>query len=156
MKSIEALLAGHPFFGDMHAADLATLSGCAWNEHLVAGQPVFREGGAADHFYIVRSGRIALLTHAGNRGWLTLETLHDGDVLGWSWLIPPYRWQFDARAVADTRVTAFDGACLRGKCEADTRLGYDLVKRFAAELARRTRSARLQLLDVYGDQRERA
>jgi CRP-like cAMP-binding protein len=156
MKSIEALLAAHPFFSDMKAGDLATLAGCAWNEHFEAGLPIAREGRPADRFYIVRSGRVALLVHAGNRGWLTVETLHDGDVLGWSWLIPPYRWQFDARAVADTRVTAFDGACLRGKCEADTRLGYDLMRRFAAELARRSRAARLQLLDVYGDWRDRA
>lgn len=156
MKKIEALLGAHPFFRDMAAQDLAALANCAWNEHFDAGQTIFREGGAADRFYILRSGRVALLLHGGNRGWLTLETLQEGDVIGWSWLIPPYRWQFDARASTAARVTAFDGACLRERCEADTRLGYDLLKRFAAQLALRSRAARLQLLDLYGGQRERA
>jgi CRP-like cAMP-binding protein len=156
MKSIETLLQEHPFFAEMEAADIATLAGCARNEQFEAGQTVFREGGEANRFYLIRHGRVALLTHGGNRGWLTVETLHEGDVLGWSWLIPPYRWQFDARATSRTRVTAFDGTCLRATCEADNRLGFDLVKRFAGELTRRTAAARLQLLDIYGGGRERA
>ncbi|MHA7817620.1 MAG: cyclic nucleotide-binding domain-containing protein [Pseudohaliea sp.] len=155
MKDLQALLRDHPFFAGMTDADLATLAGCAWNEQFEPGQHVFREGGEANRFYLIRHGRVALLTHGGNRGWLTLETLQDGDVLGWSWLIPPYRWQFDARARTTTRVTAFDGSCLRATCERDSRLGYDLVKRFAGELARRSAAARLQLLDVYGGDRDR-
>ena len=156
MKAVETLLGEHPFFAGMRPAHLATLARCAWNEHIGAGELIVSEGDAADRFYIVRDGRVALQMHAGNRGWLTLETLHAGDVLGWSWLIPPYRWQFGARASTATRVTAFDGACLRGKCERDPRLGYDLLRRFAGELARRSTAARLQLLDLYGDARERA
>lgn len=156
MKPIGALLREHPFFEDMEEAALATLAGCAWNERFESGQTLFREGGAADRFYLIRHGRVALLTHGGSRGWLTVATLGDGDVLGWSWLIPPYRWEFDARASTATRVTTFDGACLRNTCERDPRLGYALVKRFAGELARRSAAARLQLLDIYGDGRERA
>jgi CRP/FNR family transcriptional regulator, cyclic AMP receptor protein len=156
MKGIQALLHDHPFFEGMAEADLAALAGCAWNEQFESGRTIAREGDAAERFYLVRHGRIALLTHGGSRGWLTVETLQDGDILGWSWLIPPYRWQFDARASAATRVTAFDGTCLRDRCERDTRLGYELVRRFAGELARRSAAARLQLLDVYGGDRGRA
>ena len=82
-----------------------------------------------------------------------IETLGPGEVVGWSWLFEPYRWQFDGRAVAPTRVVAFDGACLRGKCEADHELGYELMRRFVASVIERLQATRLQLLDVYGHAR---
>ena len=87
-----------------------------------------REGEPADAFYVIREGAVALETDVPGRGAVTLETLHDGDLLGWSWLVPPYRTAFDARALGTTHAIAFDGACLRGKCEADPALGYDLLK----------------------------
>ncbi len=77
-------------------------------------------------------------------------TLEDGDILGWSWLFPPYVWQYDAVAVERTRAVQFDGACLRGKCEENTALGYDLMKRFAEVFAKRLEATRMQILDVYG------
>ena len=81
---------------------------------------------------------------------MTIETLEAGEVLGWSWLFPPYRWHFDARALSLVRATIFDGACLRGKCEEDAQLGYDLMSRFAQVVIERLQSTRLRLLDVYG------
>ena len=79
-----------------------------------------------------------------------IETLHAGDPVGWSWLFAPYRWQLDARALEPCELIGFDGACLRGKCEADHELGYQLMRRFAANLVDRLQATRLQLLDVYG------
>jgi hypothetical protein len=76
--------------------------------------------------------------------------LGEGEILGVSWLVPPYRWDFDARAVGLVRAVAFDAACLRGKCEADHDLGYELMKRFVPELVRRMQAARLQSLNLYG------
>ena len=72
-----------------------------------------------------------------------------GEVLGWSWLYPPYRWNFDARAVEPVRAFALDGNCLRAKCEADHDFGYELVKRFLQQVHMRLERTRLQLLDVY-------
>jgi hypothetical protein len=72
-------------------------------------------------------------------------------VIGWSWLFPPYRWHFDGRALSSVRATSFDGACLRGKCDQDPALGYELMKRFARVFSERLRGTRLRLLDVYGD-----
>jgi len=72
-------------------------------------------------------------------------------VLGWSWLFPPYRWHFDAHATTVVRATAFDGTCLRGKCDADPALGYELTSRFAQTLIERLQWTRLRLLDVYGN-----
>jgi CRP/FNR family cyclic AMP-dependent transcriptional regulator len=153
MKTIDRLLAEHPFFRGMDPGHLETLSGCAHNERFDAGDIIFREGEEAGRFFIIREGDVALMLHAGSSGSLTVQTLHDGDVMGWSWLMPPYRWHFDARANSATRVTTFDGACLRAKCEADPRLGYELMKRFSMEMHRRFAATRMQLLDVYGETR---
>ena len=79
-------------------------------------------------FYAIRHGSVALELHVPARDAVTIDTLHDGDLLGWSWLFPPYRWEFDGRAREDTALISFDGACLRGKCDADHELGYELMK----------------------------
>jgi CRP-like cAMP-binding protein len=129
------------------------MAGCAANEHFAAGAQLFREGTPADQFFLIREGAVALEVDALARGTIIIETLHQSDVVGWSWLFEPYRWQFDARANEPTRVVAFDGACLRGKCEADHELGYQLMRRFAASLVERLQATRLQLLDVYGHAR---
>jgi CRP/FNR family cyclic AMP-dependent transcriptional regulator len=149
-KGIADLLAEHPFFRDLPAADLGLIAGCGRNAHFAAGDGLFEEGGEADAFFVIRHGRVALSVHSPPRGEITIATVGDGDVLGWSWLFPPYRWHFDARATTDTSAVALDGACLRGKCEEDTALGYRLMKRFAGLIQQRLQQTRLQLLDVYG------
>jgi hypothetical protein len=85
-----------------------------------------------------------------NRGYTTLQTVGEGDVLGWSWLLPPYRWRFGARTLQPTRALTFDGKCLRNKCEEDHDLGYELLKRFTFVVTERLEATRLQLLDLYG------
>ena len=95
---------------------------------------------------------MALRIHSERRGPLTILTLGAGDILGWSWLFPPYRWKFSARAIEDTRAFAADGKCLREKAERDHDLGYELLKRFAHVVEERLEATRLQLLNVYQDQ----
>ena len=85
-----------------------------------------------------------------HRGLITVQTVREGDVLGWSWLFPPYRWHFGARTLQTTRALAFDGKCLRGKCENDHDLGYELFRRFSQVITERLEATRLQLLDLYG------
>ncbi len=130
---------------------LQLIAGCAHNVAFFKGERLFREGDAADTFYLVRRGRVALTTHVPARGDVTIETVEPGEVLGWSWLFPPYTWHFDARAVEDAGVVAFDGACLRGKCDADHALGFELMRRFAQVMIDRLQHTRRLLLDVYGD-----
>jgi CRP-like cAMP-binding protein len=149
-KEIRDLLADHPFWVDLPEGDLDLVAGCGRNVHFRAGQTVFAEGEAADEFYVIRRGRVRLTVHSPQRGEITIATIADGDVLGWSWLFPPYRWEFDAHAVTDTSAIALDGACLRGKCEEDNALGYRLMKRFAQVAQQRLQQTRLQLLDLYG------
>lgn len=150
MKTIEQLLAEHPLLGSLEPAHRALVAGCASNAGFQAGETIFREGEPAETFYLVRRGRVAIETFVPGRGPVTIETVSDGEALGWSWLLPPYRWHFDARAVKVTRMIAFDGTCLRGKCDADAALGYALLQRFAQVMVDRLQATRLRLLDLYG------
>jgi CRP/FNR family transcriptional regulator, cyclic AMP receptor protein len=93
---------------------------------------------------------VALEIHAPGRLPIVVATLHEGDVLDASWLVPPYRWSFDARAVDLARVLGVNAKCLREKCEADHDLGYELMKRFVGAMGERLRAAQMQALDVYG------
>lgn len=150
-RTLEQLLTEHPFFSDLRKEDIAFIAGCGRNVVFEAGEYIFREGEAADQFYIIRHGRVALETYAPGRGPLLIETIDQGEVLGWSWLFPPYRWSSDARAVELTRAVALDGACLRMKCAEDTRLGYDLAMRVSRIMMQRLTATRVRLLDIYGE-----
>jgi CRP/FNR family transcriptional regulator, cyclic AMP receptor protein len=150
VKTIEALLGEVPLFRGLERQELALLAGCASNVQFDVGTVLFREGDPADVFYALRHGTAALELFVPARGAVTIETLEAGEVLGWSWLFPPYRWHFDAKALTAIRATAFDGACLRAKCQEDPGLGYDLMSRFAQVLMERLQWTRLRLLDVYG------
>ena len=152
-QSLEGLLAGAPLLEGLGAAELELIAGCAGNVRFAPGQYLFREGDPADAFYLVRHGAVALETFVPARGALTIETIEAGEVVGWSWLFPPFRWHFDARALTLVRATGFDGACLRAKCDEDPALGYELMRRFAAVMIERLQWTRLRLLDVYGDAR---
>ena len=114
-----------------------------------AGQFILHEGDEANNFYVIRHGKIAIKLFSAERGSLTIQTIGEGEVLGWSWLIPPYRWRFDAQAIEITRAVALDARCLRNKCEQDHDLGYELLKRFSSIVAHRLEAICLQLLDVY-------
>jgi CRP-like cAMP-binding protein len=150
MKTMEMLIGDVPVLAGMPETYVELIAGCARNVRFEPGDTVFREGDEANSFYALRDGAIALEIHVPARSSVIVETLHSGDLLGWSWLFPPYRWSFDARAVEPVRAIAFDGACLRGKCEADHDLGYELMKRMAQVIIERLQATRLRLLDVYG------
>ena len=150
MNDLSKLLAQQTFFRGIDPKDLELLAGCASNAVFREGEMLFQEGQAADTFYLIRYGRVGIEVFTPSSGPVTIQTLSEGEVVGWSWLFPPYRWQHDARALDLTRTLAFDGACLRGKCDEDPRLGYELMKRFSRVIADRLNNARLQLLDVYG------
>jgi CRP/FNR family cyclic AMP-dependent transcriptional regulator len=150
MESLEPILSAHPFFRDLAPAYLSMLVGCASNVRFHAGEFLFRTGEEAERFFLIRAGQVALEISAPPQPPLTIQTLGAGEILGFSWLIPPYYWMFDARAIETTRAIALDGTCLRTKCEEDHSLGYELFKRFAHVMQERLQQTRLQLLDVYG------
>ena len=150
MQTIEQYLPEHAFFGGLYPEAIALLAGCASVVHVRPARFLFHEGEPADNFYVLRHGRVAIEIHSPAVGAAVLDTVDDGDVVGWSWAVPPYRWAFDARAVQETSAIAFDAVCLRARCEADPRLGYELMRRVAQVMNRRLQSARIRLLDVYG------
>jgi CRP-like cAMP-binding protein len=140
----------HPILAGLPGDAVALVAGCARNVAFEEGALLLAEGQAADTFYLLRRGSVALEVHAPGRGPLVVETLRAGQVLGWSWLFPPYRWHFDARAVEPVGAVAVDGACLRTKAEDDHDFGYELVRRFAEVILDRLQASRLRLLDLYG------
>jgi CRP-like cAMP-binding protein len=153
MRTLEDVVAGAPLLAGLSRSHLGLIAGCGRNQRIDGGIYLLREGEPADRFFLIREGAVALEIHSPGRGAIIIETLHPGEMVGWSWLFAPYRWQLDGRTVEPTALVAFDGACLRGKCEADHELGYQLMSRFAANLVQRLQATRLQLLDVYGNDR---
>ena len=149
METLQGILSAHPFFVDLPAQHMETVVGCVSNVRFEAGNVIFREGEEANHFYLIREGKVALRIHSERRGPLTILTLKEGDVLGWSWLSPPYHWKFTARALETTRAISLDGKCIREKAETDHDLGYELLKRFVHVIEERVRATSLQLLNVY-------
>jgi len=150
METIKDLLEGHPFFAGLSPSALELIAGCASNVHFAEGDRIFNQGEPASLFYVLRHGRVALEVYSPAKGPLVIDTMDEGEVLGWSWLVPPYQYFADARAVTPVSATALDGACLRGKCEADPDLGYQLLKRVTTVMYDRLRSTRIRMLDLYG------
>lgn len=151
MQTLEPIIAEHPFFNDLDPKYLAVLTGCAKNMRFKAGEVIFREEEEADFFYLIRGGKVALEASIPGHGLVLIQTIGESEVLGWSWLFPPYRWHFAARTLEPTLALAFDGKCLRNKCDDDHDLGYELMQRFAGIMLQRLQATRLQLLDVYGE-----
>jgi CRP-like cAMP-binding protein len=150
MRTIAEYLPQHPFFAGLDESVATLVSGCAVNVHLRPGQYLFHEGEPADTFYVIRHGRVSVEVRTAAGPSVVVDTAHDDDVVGWSWLVPPYRCRYDARATEETSAIAFDGACLREKGQADPAVGYALLQRVVAVMADRLHSARTRLLDLYG------
>jgi CRP-like cAMP-binding protein len=153
-KEIDELLHEHPFFRGMEPEWLALMAGCGRNVAFSPGDLIAKEGEPADEFFAVRHGKVAVEVYAPGAGAHTIQTLGEGAILGWSWLLPPHRWLFDLRALETTRAIHFDATCLRTKCEEIPTMGYEFMKRFAAVVTERLMATRLQLLDVYGKSHE--
>jgi CRP/FNR family transcriptional regulator, cyclic AMP receptor protein len=149
MRTLEGVLAKHPFFAGLDRRHLETAAGCASNMRFNVGDFIFKQGEEANHFYLLREGKVALEVFAPGRGSLTIQTLTGGDMLGWSWLVPPYKSMFDARAAETTLAIVLDGKCLRDKCDTDHELGYELLKRVTPILGQGLDATRVRLMDVY-------
>jgi cAMP-binding proteins - catabolite gene activator and regulatory subunit of cAMP-dependent protein kinases len=145
MEGLNRIVREHSFFAGMKGEYIDILTGCAKNVRFEPGQYLFHEGDIADQLYLLRSGRVALEV-AKPGAPVTIQTVGESEIVGASWLVPPYRRGLSARAVELTRALAFDAACLRGKCEDNHDLGYEMMKRFLPILIQRLRAARLQIL----------
>ena len=147
-RTITELLAELSFFEDMPRKHLEFISGCAANAHVKEGDFIFLIGKPADHFYVIREGLVALEMEAANK-IVTIQTVGSGTIVGWSWLVPPHTWHYDARAVTPVSAIRFDAACVRDKCERDPAFGYEVFKRFSRLIVERLLATRMQLTDMY-------
>ncbi|MDY6896607.1 MAG: cyclic nucleotide-binding domain-containing protein [Cyanobacteriota bacterium] len=150
LSTLEPLLKEHSFFQGLKPEYIQLLVECASNIKFEAGEMIFQRGEEANRFYLIRNGKVSIEISSPGKQAITIRTLADHDVLGWSWLYPPYEWQFDSRALELTRAIALNGQCLRGKCDNDPELGYELMKRFSFIMLQSLQATRLQLLDLYG------
>ena len=150
LSTLEPLLKEHSFFQGLKPEYIQLLVECASNTRFEAGEMIFQRGEEANRFYLIRNGRVSIEISSPGKQAITIKTLADHNVLGWFWLYPPYEWQFDSRALELTRAIALDGRCLRGKCDNDPELGYELMKRFSFIMLESLQATRLQLLDLYG------
>jgi CRP/FNR family transcriptional regulator, cyclic AMP receptor protein len=147
-KAVERLVEGHPFLEGFKAEHLQVLANNAMRVHYEADEFIFLEGSPANRFYLLEKGQVALESHLQDGPRISIETIGAGDVLGWSWLFPPYYWNFDARALEPTTALFFYGTRLREQCEQDHDLGYEMMKRMAAVLIRRLQATRKKLLSA--------
>ncbi|MFP4635585.1 MAG: cyclic nucleotide-binding domain-containing protein [Nitriliruptoraceae bacterium] len=146
---VQIALASHPFCDGMEAEHIAMLSRGASERTLATDQYVIRHGHEADALYLVVEGAVALEVSDPTRGPMTIETIHTGDVIGWSWLFPPRSWAFDGRCLTPSRFLRLDGDELRQLIDRHPTLGRDLVLRLGRVVVERLQSARVQLLDVH-------
>jgi CRP/FNR family transcriptional regulator, cyclic AMP receptor protein len=149
METLKPIIAGHPFLRSLPPAYLDILIGCAEEREFRPGEIIFREGDVADRFYLIGRGKVALESHVSPQGSLGVQELGAGEVLGWSWLFPPYISHFQARAVELTGTIAFNGAHLLVACERNHEFGYDLMKRLAQVLIRRLQATQRQLVKLH-------
>jgi CRP-like cAMP-binding protein len=143
-------LGKHPFIKGLSTDLISRVAECADGiVHWKDDEVVFRSGGEATKCYLIRTGEVALEMHSPGAGSRIIQTVARGQVLGWSWLFPPYRWAFDARVLTPTDAMVLDGAKVREFLDAERDLGFDLIVRFGGLIAARLQATRLQLMDLY-------
>jgi CRP/FNR family transcriptional regulator, cyclic AMP receptor protein len=143
-----SILAAQPFMRGLSRDQVAVLAGLACHVSLPARVRLFEEGSTADKFWLIDAGRVALDAMVPGRGRVIIETLGRGDVIGLSWLLPPYQWRFGAVTTAPLQAFELDGRGVREACAADLGLGYELNRRFIAVLVRRLQATRDRLLEA--------
>jgi len=149
MQTLESVVAELPFLKGLSSKHVQTLADNAMQTQFKAGELIFREGDPANRFYLIQRGQVALESSPEDGPAVRIQTLGTGDVLGWSWLFPPYYWHFDARALEPTSAIFFYGTRLREACENDHDLGYELMKRMTGVVLQRLQTARQQLLQFH-------
>ncbi len=148
-QGILGAFASHPFLNSLSEQHRMLLASGARPFTATKGELLAREGEAAKTFYLIQTGHVAVALHTPDRGVVRIQTVGPGEIVGWSWLVPPHRWQFDCPAIDPVQGLSFDAEWLREKCEQDHELGYHLLKQLVTVIANRLAATRLQLLDIY-------
>ena len=152
IQSAYEILQKTPLLSELNPDFLMLLVGCAQPISVAADTYLLHEGGEANQFYIIHRGQVAIEINDPRYGQRIIETLQDGDVVGWSWLFEPYQWHFDVRTNTVLDGLVFDAVCLRAKCQVNHSLGFALMRCFSQMMLDRLEAMRRQVLDVYGKQ----
>ena len=149
VKTLEDILARHPFWNNLLPQYFPLLIECAVIERFRPGEQIFKKGYDAEHFYLIHRGKVALeAAYVPGEGLITIRTLGAGEAFGWSWLFPPHQWQFSARAVEPTEAVVFEGNALRNKAKETPAFGYDLALRVGGIMMQQLLATRMRLLDI--------
>jgi CRP-like cAMP-binding protein len=149
--SVSSRLSQHPLFVDLSLSTVELISRYAHDVAFEPGQVILSEGGLAGALYLLQNGQVALSARSPGKGNLLVQTLGGGEVLGLSWLFPPFQWRFDAYALDFVEALAVEGPGLRASLDDDPVFGYQVLKRVAPIVLQRLQQTRLRLLDLYSD-----
>ncbi|MEP6777165.1 MAG: Crp/Fnr family transcriptional regulator, partial [Chthoniobacterales bacterium] len=144
-QTLEQAVAAHPFLMGMNEHHIRLLADSAMRTSIEADKVIFHEGETANRFYLIESGKVVLESPGKANELVTIDVIGAGDLLGWSWLFPPFEWHFTARAIEPTNAIFFYGTVLREYCDADPSLGFELFKRMSEVMIKRLQSARTRL-----------
>lgn len=148
-SAIAQLVGSADLFAGLPPDVTAFLAAHARVRRLKDNEVAFHYGERANHFYLVTKGRVSVEVAAIEGPTLPLQELGPGAVLGWSWLIPPNRWSFQARATTAAEVIEFDGDAVLAQCEANSTFGYALLKRFSTLMSERLQHARERMVEEW-------
>jgi CRP-like cAMP-binding protein len=149
MEQLKKTLAQMPFLKDLTAPHLKTLAEHARRVRFESGQVIGREGDPADRFYLLLNGRVAIEAFIAEEGNVGFQNVGPGEPLGWSWLFPPFRWHFTARALESTEAVEWDTELLRQHSETDPKFGYEIASRLTRVLLGRLRATTKTMMDFY-------
>ena len=143
-------LAAHPFLRGISAGQLSLLATAARDVQFPARYRLFEDGGSANRFWLIQSGHVSLDLHVPGEGPVVIASIGMGELLGWSWLFPPYRWAFGAVAATEIEAFEFDAPHVRELCAFDPELGYEVNQRITRVLAKRLQATRIRLITRSG------
>ena len=147
----ESLLLKHRFFRDIGEPLLGYIAGCAEQVSYPADTQLLAQGQPAHSMLAIEHGKVGVGIHVPQRGFVTIETVQAGEIVGWSWLFPPYEWSFDAITTTDVSGILVHAQCIQPHLNDDPAVGLEFVERISKVMQDRLHSARLRLLDMYGD-----
>lgn len=146
--SMKSFIQEHPVFKGMDAASTDWLASCAQAVTCRAGDFLLRSGKPADHLFLIVRGRVSIeAPPVGDKGAIIIQTLADGDTVGWSWMLPPYTWNLDARALETVEAVTIDAVKLRARLETDASMAAKLYRRFSEVMLQRIHAMRKQLYE---------
>ena len=146
-SEVRSMLTTQPFFDHLEPEFTEFIVDSAVIEQYDTHSYLFYEGDPATNFYCILTGSIGIQVFAGERGFVDIQELGPGDLAGWSWLFPPYKWFFSGEVIEPIRVISFDAVALRKICEENNDFGFEMAMRSASLVVQRVSETRNKLVE---------